>query len=121
MLIEKSKSPKLWALFEQFTYSGASRSPAETTVAVSFQAQGTISEDDLAQMERHIAEAQELVGSESMNAFASGDMLLDLPQHTYERWIMAHNLRKVNSLLNEIYENGLFLSSEAFEKYLNGA
>lgn len=112
-LIHKAASPKLWELIGYFTYSGGSRSQAQDASKVAIFIELEITTDQLDEMERRIADAEELAGRQTMEEFGSGDMLLDLDGARFEAWIASHGLTEVNRLLNQIYVDGRFLTTDA--------
>lgn len=105
MLIDKITTPKLWELITKMTWSGCG-SVSPKAVCVSLETE--FSAEDIKTMELNIIDAWELVGSEGMAAFGSGDMLMEMDEDTYHKWIVNHKLNNVNRLLNEIYLAGAF-------------
>ena len=106
--IWKDKSPKIWFLMEQFSYSGCGTSqacrPEWRAVYVGIQ----VSEEELRDMEYRIRLLEDLGGTKALKDFGSGDMLLELTENEYEAFIIKHQLKNVNRLLNEIYCEGVW-------------
>lgn len=104
-IIEKAKNPELWFLISQFHWSGCGCvSPHAICVAVETK----FANEQIAAMETAIICAKEIIGVDGLREFGSGDMLVDMYAEDYKLWIIEFGLQEVNTLLNEIYIEGVF-------------
>ena len=101
-LITKAQSPNLWSLVIHLSWSGGG-SVTQDAVKITT----THTPEELAEYEKAI----EPLTAEERELFGSGFMIEEYGEEEFKAFILAKDLDKVNRLLNEIYEEGAFISA----------